>query len=338
MTALLKMAQGNPLKGFPVSATKFQGVTTLNQLESFGLARPSSLEHAKARDMKRDHKLATAVSIREEIQRRFDRARINRARVFARYIENVDMRGQPGGCPAITLWIEHGMDSEQCYELLVPYGSNIVVIDGETQTEARFMLRDDTDFDFPDSGDVPIAITVYHDVSEEFARQILHDHNSYGLRIGEKKLAAQNHEGPLTKAAIDIFAAADIPLEKVNRYGDKPTKRQILAQNEVMYAVIGYTLRESALRKDGGTYLGTMNNATMGAPINGDTVERLSAMVRSAADSMDARRAALQVWQVAGVLVARGRDGDDFNWTSGQAAHKSHKKIAPRLEAIAASL
>ncbi len=336
--AVLKMAQGNPLKGISVSATKFQGVTTLNQLESFGLSRPSSLEHAKARDMKRDHKLATAVSIREEIQRRFDKPRVNRARCFARYIESVDLDGKPGGTPAITLWVEHAMDSDQCGELLIPYGANIVVIDGETQTEARFMLRDDDDFACTDSGDVPVAVTVYHDVSEEFARQILHDHNSYGVRVSEKQLAAQNSEGPLTKAAIEIFAAADIPLEKVNRYGNVPRRKEILAQNEVMYSVIGYVLKESALEKDGGTYLSTMNNATMSEPINGDTVADLSRLVRIAANSLDARKAALPVWQVAGVLTARGHKSSEMNWTAGQAAYRSERQIKPRLRAIAASL
>ena len=157
----------------------------------------------------------------------------------------------------------------------------------------------------PDSGDVPIAVTAYHDVTEEFARQILHDHNSYGVRVSEKQLAAQNSEGPLTKAAIEIFTAADIPLEKVNRYGNVPTKKDILAQNEVMYAVIGYVLKESGLQKDGGVYRLAMNNATMSEPINGNTVVDLSRLVRHASASLDARKAALPVWQVAGVLTAR---------------------------------
>ena len=139
------MSQGNPLKGQAINDTKFVGVSSLNQLESFGLARPSVLEHALVRDMKKDHKLACGVTLRREIQRRMDKPRMVRARFYARYMEDVEINGRAGGTPPITLWVGHAEVGE-CGDLIIPYGEPLIAIDGETQTEGRFMMRDDDEF------------------------------------------------------------------------------------------------------------------------------------------------------------------------------------------------
>ena len=190
------MRFGNVITGVAVNNTKFVGVSTLNQLENYGLMRPSTVEDATVKEMKGDRRLRQANDLREEVQRRFDAKRCRNAKAYGRYIEQVEIGGRPGGTPPITLWCHDAKVEEG--GLLIPYGHPLVAIDGETQTEARYLLRDEDDFAIPETGNNPVAVVVYYGVDETFARQILHDFNAYTNPVSEKQLAAQNVHGPVT--------------------------------------------------------------------------------------------------------------------------------------------
>ncbi len=332
----LKMPSGNPVRGIEVSPVKFQGVTTLRQLEAYGLWRPTRLEKAKASEVKADRRLREAVMLHEEIQRRFDARRARNARCYARYIEQVECHGRAGATPPITLWVDKALsDGDQ---LIIPYGAVIIAIDGETQTEARWIMAEEPDFNLPGTMDHLVAVTIFHDLKEGVARQILHDFNIYANPVSERQLAAQNSEGPATVAALEVMTAAGIDLETVNRYGVTPSKKQSIAQNQVLFAVMGYAMKSTALVKNGGSFLDALNNATLSSPINGDTVVKLAPMVKSAVGSLDARKSPLPVWQVAGVLIEQGRDPATLNWSAGKAAAKGKRGTKDRLHKIAESM
>jgi hypothetical protein len=330
------MKFGNVIAGVPVSNTKFLGVSSLYQLETYGLMRPSTVEDATQKEMKGDRRLKQANELREDVQRRFDAARCRNALAYARYIENVEIGGTAGATPPITLWCEKAEIEEG--GLLIPYGQTLVAIDGETQCEGRFILRDEQDFNKPDSGNNQLALTIFYNISEIFARQILHDFNAFGHRVKENQLAAQNANGPVTIAVEAILGQAQIPLEDVNRYGTTPNKKQVIAQNQVAYAVMGYALKDTAMTRTVTGFLETLNNATTTSPINGQTVSDLSPMIKFATQSQDARKAPLPVWQIAGLLVQRGRGPETLNWAGGVLAAKGGGKVKAKLQRIADSM
>jgi hypothetical protein len=336
MSGYLNIEAGMPIKGIHVSEQKFQGVSTLDQLEAFGLQRPSRLTKARVKERDQQPMLDRQCNVRDSVQRRFDKDRIHRAEVYARYIESVEHLGKIGGTPAITMYLQKAKDSPPD-AIVVPYGAVLVAIDGETQTEARFILRDDENYERRESGEVNIAVTIYHDVPEEFAQQILHDYNHYASPMNEKQLAGLNAEGPLTKAAISVFDKADIDLDTVKRFGAIPGKKHTLSQLQVMFAIIGHTMKESALTKDGSSWLKVMNDATSATQINGSTVEIIGKLTASAARSDAARKASLPVWQVAGVLASQGRNPSKLNWSAGVASMKGVRG-KERLQSIAKSL
>ena len=166
--------EGKLLKGLSVSENKFQGVAHLNLLEDYGLLRPSVVEKAKKKDTRHDEVLKDSKEMHDLVQRRFDPARIRRAEQYSCYIENVEVNNIPGGTPAITLWYPDKLELT-ADGLLIPYKASLIAVDGETQTEARFMLRER----IPETGKNKIAITIYHGVSEDHAKQLMYDYNAH---------------------------------------------------------------------------------------------------------------------------------------------------------------
>jgi hypothetical protein len=334
----LDIQNGKPMAGIHVNDKKFQGVTSLDQLEDYGLSRPSRLENAKVKERKDDKKLSDSCSLRDAIQRRFDKKRIVRAEAYAAYIKAVEYGGQFGGTPPITLYLStaRGLEAD-C--LVVPYGAVLLAIDGETQTEARFLLREEV----PDSGSLHVAVTVYHDCTEEFAKQILHDYNRYASPVREKELMTINPEGPLTRVARQAIESAEIAEDRVNRHGVKPGKNQDIAQIQVMYAVAGYTLQDRALENSADRWLEELNNPAMGQTLrgtNGSCVSAISLLSKSAVGSSEARTAAPLVWQVAGAVVAKGRAPETIKWAEAVAALRGMGRAGARrkLDSVAAAI
>ena len=193
------MSGGNPLSGTFVSTGLCSVVSSLNQLEQYGLYRPTRNFYAKAKELVQDDMFRQAHDLRETVQRRFDYSRRKRAVNYADYIEAVYTGTRLGGVPPITLFCPGDcVWTEERRELILPYRSALVNIDGETQTEARFLLRDR----LPESGDWTLRAEVYHGITQRHASQILHDFNRYAHPIKESVVAALHSEGNLTKLII----------------------------------------------------------------------------------------------------------------------------------------
>src|SRR5215510_10403251 len=133
---------GKALPGIRIAENLCSIVTTLNQLEDYGLSRPTTNAFAKAKDLQGNDLFQRAHSLREIVQRRFDKSRQERARDYALYIEQIISGQRLGGVPPITLFCSEPCQYvEETNTLFLPYRSVLVNIDGETQTEARFILR-----------------------------------------------------------------------------------------------------------------------------------------------------------------------------------------------------
>jgi hypothetical protein len=77
-------ATGKVLTGVPVTEHSFIGVASLDELEANGLRRPALIEDAKVKELKGDAILASVHALRDEVQRRFDKARRTRAKEYTR--------------------------------------------------------------------------------------------------------------------------------------------------------------------------------------------------------------------------------------------------------------
>lgn len=225
---------GNTLSALKISDNLCSVVTTLNEIEQFGLMRPTKNASATAKDLKNDDLWARQHSLRETVQRRFDVSRRRRSQSYAEYLANIMMNNRLGGVPPITLYC-----SNQCQyhegTLVLPYRSTLVNTDGETQTEARFILRDKV----PESGSWSIAAQIYHGITEQHASQILHDFNCYAHPITESVAAVLNSQGQMNKFIEEFFESQGITPNLINRHGTVPKKGQLFAYRALISGIVG---------------------------------------------------------------------------------------------------
>jgi hypothetical protein len=214
---------GKHLIGFPVTDSMFIGISTLDELETLGLKRPTTVEDSKVKERKADQKLQHAYEVREQVQRRFDALRKRRAHAYARYLGEIcdDMRF--GSTPPITLFSPYqGTIDEETGDLILEHVAPLVNLDGETQTEARFILRDGN----VETGSVPISYVLHHGIDARHAASIMHDYNCYARPVTETKIAVLNSNGLLTRTVVDIIEELKIDGERISRLTPTPNKKQ----------------------------------------------------------------------------------------------------------------
>lgn len=339
---------GFTLRAIPAGIQKAQATSTLNELQAFGLTEPLQADKATKASMKIDPKLREAAELHSEVQRIFDKGRILRSMNYAEYIRAVEFNGQPGGTPAITLWHP---DALECTSegIVIPYNTAMTALDGETQLQARFFLRDGCEL-YGDvvegdvsTGEQEIAVTIYHSISMPHARQILHDYNTYATPIPETKAATFNSAGPLSEAVQQALVSAGVDLDEVNRRSPRPGKNHVCSYNQMLYFCAGSILNGSGLKGNvTAGRLKEMNKPTSSNRPPQKAIDELKHSVMLARNNDDIRLSHVQVWQVAGALVSKGHK--NLNWNGGVAAYENTKisgrggvrmKPADRLAEIA---
>jgi hypothetical protein len=335
----MKILTGNILAGFAVSDHKFQGVTTLNQSQAYGLLRPSVIDR-QSKGLSADE--LEAHVMHSMTNRTFDKARLDNAKDYSGYIEATEVHGRPGGTPAITLYYPGELKLAEG-GIVIPYGAKLVAIDGETQTEARHMLRDRC----PETGDNPIAVTLYHGVSAEVAQQILHDYNVKGLPWTETKAARFNRTGALSAAVEGAIKGAHVSMDKVNVRGGKANKRTIVALHQLVTLFAAYQLNGvSAQGTVGSGHLKRLNTETA-ASVPASCVHDVASILTKANDNPAIGSAPALVWQVAGLLLSRNVKVASINWERGASAYAETRMagrggrrlpIADRIAVIAKAM
>jgi hypothetical protein len=237
---------GKLIAAIPVTSNVAAGFATLNQLEAYGVRRPSEVESAKARDLKHDKNLAGAHDLRDQVQRRFDNARKKRAVEYSHYLEGILDGDLRGGTPPVTLYNPYlGADSDG--GIAFPYNSVLVPIDGETQTEARFLLRDRR----PETGDDTFAVMIYHGMDALHAGNIMHDYNTFAHPVAEKQTAALNSNGSVTRAVNMALHTAGVDMASVNRKGEAVLKGHVTSFGRLLAGALGYEIGKAVLRRNG---------------------------------------------------------------------------------------
>jgi DNA sulfur modification protein DndB len=141
--------------------------------------------------------------IRMEVQRLFEGAKAKNVEPYANYIVALKA-GQPGMTPPIILFTEHSLKFEETDDgtsrVLVPWGTQLVAIDGETQLAARFEAANidgNTKQEF-----VPVLICHGHTL--DWARQVFHDLNLLGVRPNAAIGISMDARDPLTYVARQV--------------------------------------------------------------------------------------------------------------------------------------
>jgi len=298
----MRAQRGKFMIGQVVSDVKFQGVSNLDELQDFGLERPTLLEHTTFRALRKDKDGTAAKELRESVQRRFDKKRMRRAEVYSAYIEMVERDGKEGGTPAITLWSPDHLRFDEARGLEMPPLGMLIAIDGETQTEARFILRDR----LPETGLTDIAVTVYHGVSAEHARQILHDYNKYATPISESENASLNKTGPLSQAVRDVAKLAQVEPTRLNHRSPVPGKKELVSYQQIMSAITGMMMGSQAMTSSSSRWYSALNAPTSAQIPSTKVVETVASFVSTSFGDDSIRKASPAIWQIAGVLKARG--------------------------------
>ncbi len=330
---------GNVLVGHSVSSYKFQGVTTLAQIEAYGLQRPTEIDKSKRGMSKQQQE---SHSLHNVINRTFDSKRKENAESYSGYIEAVEIHGRPGGTPAITLF-----NSEELEEtdggIVIPYGQVLVAIDGETQTEARFLLADR----LPETRNNVIAVTLYHGISVEQARQILHDYNTKGLPWSETKAARFNHTGQLSVAVEQAIASSGISKDRINYRSATVTKKTVISNQQILTAFAGYQLngQGSQMNVSAGHFKRFNDSSAVSVPPT--AVQHIASLIAKADTDPTLGKAHGSVWQIAGVLLSKNLQPSQLNWGAAIQAYEQTKSsgrggprrpVKERLAAIEAAM
>lgn len=329
------IAPGKCLLGIPVSPTKFQGVSTLDQLEDFGLGRPSLIEHSKKADRASNLRLDQAHELRAMIQRRFDAARMRRAEVYSRYIERIEFEDMDGGTPAITVFDPSDKAAVDERGLIIPYNATLIPIDGETQAEAWFMLRDRR----PEAGCIPIAVTLYHSTTHSRARQVLVDYNKNAHPMSDRLCLGLDDRSPLAAVGIEAALLASIDPAKIVRHRATAGRNELVSRMQISSAAIGIIMRDEALKRGAHMWFDALSDPARSSSFDGVTAPTLAKIITSAVAERRGSKASPLVWQVAGVKAAAGADPNSFNWeAAGKIASGRGGSIAAKLAKVAASL
>jgi hypothetical protein len=311
--------RGKTLRALMTSTHRFVGVASLSELQHFGLASPLALDRQTLKQTTDDDKPLKA--LRTLIQRTWDKVRITRAQSYANYLGKLRRGTIMGAAPPLTLYSPEqaegiiGHDGQPLLRL--PFDALIMAIDGETQIQGRFNLRG-TD---PESADDDIDFVLHTGISEEAAMQILHDANRLARPISEAVLGPKNHTGGLSQTIHEALLIAGKRLEDLNPKGGA-TRHHIAGFVHSMCFAAGFELEDEALVRSVKGYFPILNEPGS-PPINSGCPAAMANVFKLCIQDEAVGRTNPLVWQVAGVLAAKGQNPVHLRWEDGQAAYKA---------------
>ena len=190
----LNATEGHIIAGTIIDKHRFVGRVKAAQL--FQLAPdPRDSENKKKVDSSKH--LQDISDIREEVQRLFEGQKKKNVQAYAEYIVSLS-NGEDGITPPITLFTDKNLETEESPDgfcrIQIPWGEQLVAIDGETQLAARHEasnLNPETKNEF-----VPLYICFGRD--RLWARQAFHDLNTLGVRPNAALSIGMDARDPVT--------------------------------------------------------------------------------------------------------------------------------------------
>lgn len=331
--------KGKSLTAIAVSDHEAVGTVNLDELEHFGIKSPA--EMAKIPLTKADRDDIPFKELRITVQRTWDKTRHGRADLYKNYLRHLNDGTIYGSAPPVTVYVNQPGKSHDG-TIVFPYTALAIAIDGETQLEARFRLREE----LQETGENSFAVTIHHGISEEHAIQILHDYNRYAHPIPESKLGSKNSTGGMSQTIVDAIDQSIVmkTLNDLNRTGNTGTKKLKASYRQAMSFVTGYAIGPDALKRNATTWFDALNSPGV-PPINGSCAPDLGEMFNLTATDQRVSLAAPIIWQVAGVLGSEGHKPQSLKWDDGFNTYQAtapktlgKSRISDRLAALYAAL
>lgn len=329
----------NIIRGASVDKNHFVGVTTLGELRAAGLRRPSSRQIDIAAEARSNDAVADSYTLRATVQRRFDKARCDRAATYARYINGLYRGTITGGTPPINIYID-GKPQISGDTMTIGHSDSLCVIDGETQTEARFILADENESVY----DWPIAVVVWHGYPDDSApRQYLVDCNAYATPIQSKTAMAMDETGRLTIAIRNAVELAGFGGRHVNTSmnAELPGKRKKFTQRQLAWAATGYAMNGTVYGRSVADVVCELNNPVPSETrytFESDAVSANVAAIINIVLSKDlAKTMPPMVWLAAGILARQNFDVRQLNYERAVNA-KPRGSVDAKLAAYKAAL
>jgi hypothetical protein len=317
-----KAITGYPFAGVMIDGDRAALQVTLNQLEAAGLKSPHLM--AKTSLTATEHSDRRAKELRMVVQRAWDKSRSQRADLYCEYLRNIETGKIKGSAPPPAIFTPDSVtDGDDA--IVLPFRSILIALDGETQLEARFRLREE----LQETGDRFFPVVLHFGIEESHAIQILHDYNRYAKPIPESKLGARNSSGGLSATVVEALGIAGLSDIDLNKAGSVGTSKQIAGFSQAMHFVAAYSLGAKGLNVNAAQYFDVLNRPGH-PPINSGCPTALASMFDLAATKLDNdlrlafRKMATPFWQAAGVLAAEGVDLTTLDWQGALDADKAH--------------
>ena len=323
----------NIIRGAAVDKNHFVGVTNLGELCSAGLRRPSSSFNNVSGEAKSHPGVGSCYNLRATVQRRFDKARRDRAETYARYIDGVQTGEITGGFPPINVYVD-GNPRIDGDTMTLDYTDPICVIDGETQTEARFILADEN----ADVYQWPIAVVVWHSLPNDTApRQYLVDCNQYATPMASKTAMAMDTTGRLTIAVRNAVQIAGFTADDINPTQNLPSTRKRFSLCQLMAAGAGYVMNGYTYGRSYAGIVAELNNPVPSDDVftfDSDSVStNVAGIINAVLGHGVGNKTSPMVWIAAGILVRQNYDVRKLNFAAA-AEIKPNGSVDTKIETL----
>ncbi|HEX9945927.1 MAG TPA: DNA sulfur modification protein DndB [Allosphingosinicella sp.] len=212
--ANLNPTEGHILGGVQLDERRFLARVRIPQLRQIAPDPRDSEDKKKLASLKQMQELR---EIREDVQRLFEGAKAKNVDPYADYIVDIH-HGDDGITPTIILFSEEKLQvaTEEKWgfgSVLVPWGAQLVAIDGETQLAARYEAANKD----PETENGYVAVYICHGYSKNWARQAFHDLNVLGVRPNAAVSIGMDARDPLTGIARQVEKRVPFFRDRVNK-------------------------------------------------------------------------------------------------------------------------
>lgn len=210
----LNPTEGHILGGVELDDRRFLARVRIPQLRQIAPDPRDSEDKRKLASLKQMQELR---EIRDDVQRLFEGQKAKNVEPYADYIVEVH-HGQDGITPPIILYSEQPLqvavdDKFGFGSVLVPWGAQLVAIDGETQLAARYEA---SNID-PETENGFVAVYICHGFTKNWARQAFHDLNVLGVRPNAAVSIGMDARDPLTAIARQVEKSVPFFRDRVNK-------------------------------------------------------------------------------------------------------------------------
>lgn len=293
----IPIPSGHHLKGMAIAPNRFVGLTTLNQIESFGLMEPRRVIEAPLAVRNFDARLSVAFDMYAVCDQK--RSRVLHLDDYETLIREVHGDASPDFVPLPAL----GTTAENLIAisdtLSLPYGAPLFVIDGMRQIQARFNLR----YKFPESGSWQFPIQLYHGVQEGSVFELYRAISGKGrITISSVREPKFPGDASLRLDAFDlavdeVIKACGSPLDFNTRW-PVPSSKQLASTAQVRSFLAGATFPFFAGDFYEGRLTAEYKRAPSPPPIAPEAIAAAVYLVKSGGYKAFDQR----VWQAAGAV------------------------------------